>query len=226
MSLLRKRSVHFDVPIQDLTLRITGPDELYEEARAAGMQFWEQVQSYAIRYPGFQSAKRPLPVPEDGPVVIQEMVATAAMAGVGPMFTFRGALVEFVGRHIAQEMGTVTVTCEEDHFVVTDRRSRLGLHTGPDNALGIVVDPELGPCGVFSSIGARHRTLEIAEGLVIVARSCILADAAAAGATAVLSKPDSFKAALAYLQRVPGVHGGMIVRGERIGVAGSLELAA
>src|SRR5207249_8661862 len=92
MPLLRRRSVHFDVPIQDMTLRITGPEELYEEARAAGMQFWEQVQSYAIRHPGFQSGKRPLPVPEDGPMVIREMVGTAARAGVGPMFTFRGAL--------------------------------------------------------------------------------------------------------------------------------------
>src|SRR2546427_8230739 len=105
MSLLRKRSVHFDVPIQDLTLRIAGPEELYEEARAAGMQFWEQIQSYAIRHPGFQSSKRPLSVPEDAPEIVRQMAAQTGLAGVGPMFAFRGALTEFVGKRLAPSQG-------------------------------------------------------------------------------------------------------------------------
>ena len=53
----------------------------------------------------------------------------------------------------------------------------------------------------------------------------MLADAAAAGVQACLRKPDGFGMALHYLQRVPGVVGGVVVIGERIGVAGGVEIA-
>jgi uncharacterized protein len=226
MPLLKRRTRHFDVPVQDMLLRISGPEELYEEARAAGMQFWEQIQAYAIRHPGFQSTKRPLSVPEDAPEIVRQMAAQTGLAGVGPMFAFRGALTEFVGRKMAAMLGEVIVTCGSDHYVVSSRRARLGLRGGGERGLAVVIKPELGPQGIFSSLDPAQRDLEMAEGLVVVARSCILADAAAAAATAILTKPNSFRSALGYLRRLPGVHGAMLIRGENIGVAGALELAA
>lgn len=226
MPLLKKRTRHFDVPVQDMLLRISGPEELYEEARAAGMQFWEQIQAYAIRHPGFQSSKRPLPVPENAPEIVRQMAAQTGLAGVGPMFAFRGALTEFVGRKMAAELGEVIVTCGSDHYVVSSRRARLGLNRAGEHGLAVVIKPELGPQGIFSSLDAKQRDPEMAEGLVVVARSCILADAAAAAATAILTKPSSFRPALAFLRRLPGVHGALLIRGENIGVAGALELAA
>ena len=54
----------------------------------------------------------------------------------------------------------------------------------------------------------------------------MLADAAAAGVQALLPKEDGFRQALHYLKQVPGVVGGVVVVGERIGVAGGVEIAA
>jgi ApbE superfamily uncharacterized protein (UPF0280 family) len=226
MRLLKRRTHHFDVPVQDMLLRVSGPEELYEEARAAGMQFWEQVQAYAIRHPGFQSAKRPLSVPEDAPEIVRQMAAQAGLAGVGPMFTFRGALTEYVGRRLASTLSEVIVSCGSDHYVASNKRARLGLRGGGSQGMALVIKPELGPQGIFSSLDPLQRDPELAEGLVVVARSCILADAAAAAATAILTKPDSFRPALGYLRKLPGVHGALLIRGEHIGVAGALELAA
>ena len=59
----------------------------------------------------------------------------------------------------------------------------------------------------------------------MVAVSCMLADAAAAGVQACLPKQDGFGMALHYLQRVPGVRGGVVVSGDRIGVSGGVEIA-
>jgi hypothetical protein len=53
----------------------------------------------------------------------------------------------------------------------------------------------------------------------------MLADAAAAGVQACLPKPDGFGMALHYLQKVPGVTGAVVVVGDRIGVAGGVEIA-
>jgi uncharacterized protein len=226
MPLLKRRTRHFEVPVQDMLLRISGPEELYEEARAAGMQFWEQIQSYAIRHPGFQNSKRPLSVPEDAPEIVRQMAAQTGLAGVGPMFAFRGALTEFVGRRLAPSLHEVIVTCGSDHYVVSAKRARLVLRGGGTQGMALVIKPELGPQGIFSSLDPGQRDPEMADGLVVVARSCILADAAAAAATAILTKPNSFRAALGYLRRLTGVHGALLVRGEHIGVAGALELAA
>src|SRR5439155_22029017 len=57
MRLLKRKLEHFDVPVQDLLLRVTGPDYLYEDVSAAGMLFWEHIQSYAIRNPAFRTSK-------------------------------------------------------------------------------------------------------------------------------------------------------------------------
>jgi uncharacterized protein len=226
---LRRKARHFDVPVQDLTLRISAAEEMYEEARAAGMHFWEQIQSYAIRNPAFRSSKRPIEVPDDAPLIVRQMAEQSALAGVGPMFTFRGALTEFVGRKIAEAVPDVAVACGEDHFVITRRRARLALGPSPrgrHDGMALVVKPEIGPQGIYAALERSPMRSGRADGLVVVARSCILADAAGAAATAILSKPNSLRAALTYLQRLPGVHGAMVIRGERIGVAGALELAA
>jgi ApbE superfamily uncharacterized protein (UPF0280 family) len=225
----RRRARHFDVPVHDLMLRITGPAELYEEVRAVGMQFWEQLQSYAIRNPGFQSSKRPFSVAADAPPIVQKMAALSARAGVGPMFTFQGALTESVGQAMSRSIAEINVVCGPDHYIVARKRSRLALDQRAGRKkgeVGIVVKPELGPHGVHISLGNHGGRGHRQDGVVIVATSCILADAAAAGVTAILAKPNSFRAALAYLQRMKGIHGAMLLRGERIGMAGSLELAA
>jgi uncharacterized protein len=225
----RKRGRYFDVPVQHMVLRIAGPEELYEEVRATGMQYWEQIQSYAIRHPGFQTSKRPLSVPEDAPPVVRQMAKLSAMAGVGPMFTFQGALTEYVGQGLAKIMPEVNVSCGGDHYVVTRKRARMPVHAGStetSRGLVVIVKPELGPHGIYATPGGAYFAGESPDGLIVVARSCILADAAAAAAKAILARPGSFRKALAFLQNLRGVHGAIVIRGEAIGVAGGLELAA
>jgi uncharacterized protein len=223
----RRKSRFFEVLVQDMVLRVAGPEELYEQARASGMQFWEQLQSYSIRNPDFRTSKRPLRLTEDAPAALRRMADVAAHAGVGPMFTFQGALAEFVGTALARTQDEVLVSSGGDHFVIAKRRARLHVHPGiGGSAISVVVKPELGPQGIYTTTGRQYLPTDTGDGVVIVASSSILADAAAAGALAILSKPNSLRAALTYFRRLGGVHGAMVVRGDRVGLAGNLELAA
>ena len=229
MPLRSHRKGHLvDVPVHDMVLRIAGAEHLYEEIRATAMQFWEQLQAYVLRHPTFQTSKRPLSVPDDAPPVVRQMARLSGMAGVGPMFTFRGALTEYVGQAVAKQMPEVNVSCGGDHYVITRNRARLRVYVrgARDPALSVVIKPELGPHGIYTAAGESRFSDEEADGLVVVAQSCILADAAAARATAILSKPQSFRVALGFLQTLRGVHGAVVIRGPNIGVAGALELAA
>ena len=223
-----RRRRTFEVPVQHLSLRITGSQERYEEARAVGMQVWEQIQAYAVRDPGFGRSKRALRVPADAPDVVREMASTASLAGVGPMFSVRGALVDYVGRSLAPESGELVVSCGGDHFLLARNRSRLSVATtaGGRSTLAVVVSPDLGPHGILATTDPRALPAPSLDGIVVVARSCILADAAAASAAAILTKPRSFRAALAHLESIEGVYGAILLKGTAIGLTGALELAA
>jgi len=224
VKLLKRKPKSFDIQVQDMTLHITAVPDFAEESRAAALSFWEQLQSYALREPAFQRSKRPIPVPTDAPDIVREMVQAAAAAGVGPMFTFQGAVTDQVGRFLARATGELTVACGGDYFILTKRPLKLAVkrHGGP--AISVLVGPDPRGVGVSTTLG-RGRGGEGPDGLAVLADSCMLADATAAGVQALLPKPDGFHLALQYLKQVQGVQGGVVVIGDRIGVAGAVEIA-
>lgn len=225
MKLLRRRPKSFDIQVQDLTLHITAPEDVAEESRAAALGFWEQLQSYALRYPAFRQSKRPLAeITSDAPGIVKEMVNAASSAGVGPMFTFRGAVVDQVGRFLGEQVNELTVSCDGDYFIRGRKRMKLAVRRRGGDPLTVALDPTGGGVGVSTTLG-RGRGHSGPDGLAVIAGSCMLADAAAAGVQAVLGKPDGFTMALRYLRQVPNVRGGVIVAGEQIGVAGAVEIA-
>ncbi len=225
MRLLRRKPRSYEIQVQDMTLRITASTDFNEESRAAALSFWEQLQAYALRNPDVRTSKRPIPVPEDAPAIVREMVRAAAVAGVGPMFSFQGALTDHVGRFLARSVPELTIACGGDYFVVTRKRVKLTVHRKLDGeTLSVVIEPSRVGVGVSTTLGLGRRAA--VDGLAVVASSCMLADAAAAGVQALVTKPNGFGAALNYLRRIDGVLGGMVVVGERIGVAGGVEIAA
>jgi ApbE superfamily uncharacterized protein (UPF0280 family) len=224
VKLLRRRAKAFEIQVQDLTLRITAPEDFAEESRAAALSFWEQLQAYGVRDPDFRTSKRALTrVATDAPPIVQEVVSAASAAGVGPMFSFRGAVVDAVGRYLAEHAGDVTVSCDGDYYIKAKKRMKVAVRRHGGEPITIVLGAARG-LGLSTTLG-RGRGGAGPDGLAVVAQSCMLADAAAAGVQACLPKPDGFGMALHYLQRVPGVTGGVVVVGERIGVAGGVEIA-
>jgi len=206
-------------------MHINAPDDFAEESRAAALSFWEQLQSYGLRHPDFRTSKRPLEtVAADAPDIVKEVAAAAAAAGVGPMFSFRGAVVDEVGRFLADQLGEVTVACDGDYFIKAKKRLKVSVKRRGGEPIAIALEPHPDGIGVSTTLG-RGKQGTGPDGLAVIANTCMLADAAAAGVQACLPKQDGFGMALHYLQRVPGVQGGVVVVGDRIGVSGQVEIA-
>jgi hypothetical protein len=223
--LLRRRPKTFEIHVQDLVLHITAPDDYAEESRAAALGFWEQIHAYALRDPDFRRSKRPvLRLAGDAPEVVKQIVGVAARAGVGPMFTFRGAVVDEVGRFLGQQLSEVTVACGGDYFLKARKRMRLTVKRHGGEPITVAVQASAPGIGVSTTLG-RGRGGGGPDGLAVIAESCAAADAAAAGVQAILPKPDGFGMALHYLRRVPGVRGAIVVVDDRIGVSGAVEIA-
>jgi ApbE superfamily uncharacterized protein (UPF0280 family) len=225
VKLLRRRAKAFEIQIQDLVLHITAPEDYAEESRASALSFWEQLQSYGLRDPAFRTSKRPIGrIASDAPPIVVEVVRASGAAGVGPMFTFRGAVVDQVGRFLGTQLSEVTVACDGDYFIKAKKRLKLAVKRRGGEPITVALDPDAAGVGVSTTLG-RGRLGTGPDGLAVIAGTCMLADAAAAGVQACLAKDDGFGMALHYLQRVPGVHGGVIVVADRIGVSGRVEIA-
>ena len=225
MRLLKRKPRTFEIQVQDMTLHIQAATDVDEESRAAALSFWEVLHAYSIRDPSFRESKRPVKVPEEAPEIVREMAATAGRAGVGPMFSFQGAVTDHVGRFLAREVNEVTVNCGGDYFIRSRRRQKLTVVRRPGSPVAIVVPATREGVGISMAAGNGDGHAEV-DGMAVLAESCMLAGAAAAGVQAILSKEDGLRMALAYLKKVPGVIGGVVFMGERIGMAGGLELAA
>jgi len=225
--LVRKKTGSFELQVQDLLLRISAPEEYSEECRAAALSAWEQLQAYSLQHPDFRSSKTPVEVTEGAPAIVKEMAATSKAAGVGPAYTTTGAVCEHVGRFLAGMIGEVMVSTGGDYFIRSKKKMKLALYQGPSaGGLSVVVDPKRGTQGVFTSVGRIRLPSQSVDGLAVLASTTIMADAAAAATMAILSRPNSFRAALAHLRQLDGVQGAVVVQGKRIGVAGAVELAA
>jgi hypothetical protein len=224
LKLLRRKPRSFDIQVQDMVLHISASTDFNEESRAAALSFWEQLQAYALRNPHVRTSKRPMEEPEDAPTIVRELIRAARTAGVGPMYSFQGAVTDHVGRFLTQSARDVTVACGGDYFIAAKKRQKLTVFRGlTGDSLALVVPPTHEGVGVSTSAGRGRVAI---DGLVVVASSCMLAEAAAAGVEAILPKEHGFRAALSYLKKVPGVLGGVVIAGEAIGVAGGVELAA
>jgi uncharacterized protein len=229
VKLLSRRQKTFEIQVQDLSLQITAAPDLVEESRAAALTFWEQLEAWSRQHPEFRTSKRPLAVPENAPELVQEMVRSSGTAGVGPIFAFHGAVTDYVGRFLARQTREITVECGGDLFILRRKRTKLTVHRrGNGGPISLVVEPRSGGVGVSTTLARGRRGAGVTgpDGLAVLASSCMLANAASAGIQALLPKPDGMRSALHYLERVPGVQGGLVVQGDEIGVAGRVEIVS
>jgi ApbE superfamily uncharacterized protein (UPF0280 family) len=224
MPFREEKKVHVQIVVDNWILHLWANRNVYEETRLAAMRFAEELASYAIRDPGFKRAKNPIPVPDDAPPIVREMARLSALAGVGPVFTIRGALLEYVALSLAQDLKEFAASSGGDHFVLTRRRRRLALPGR--QKLALVLSPELGPNGIHTAVGHSLEERGGMNVIAVVAESCILADAGGAAAGAIIARRRSLQAGLSFLEAIPGVHGALVVQGDRIGLVGSVELAA
>src|SRR5206468_1293879 len=75
-------------------------------------------------------------------------------AGVGPVFTVQGALIDHVGRYLARNVHEVLVSSGGDHFIVSRKRLKLPVsHGAAGGGLSVIVDPTRGPAGVSTTLG-------------------------------------------------------------------------
>ncbi|HYW78870.1 MAG TPA: UPF0280 family protein [Thermoguttaceae bacterium] len=186
------------------------------------------LEEYIERHPAFRRALEPLSPHPDAPEIATRMARAAQSVGVGPMAAVAGAMAE-----IAAEAGLGAGASEAiienggDIYLETVEPVTIGLHTGTTtlaDRLAFALDAEQTPIAICSSSGKMGHSLSLGrcDLAVVVAKDTALADAAATLAANLVTAVDQIDPTLDRIAAIEGVDGVLIVKDDRIGLAGSL----
>ncbi len=226
MRLLKRKSRTFEIQVQEMTLHIQAATDVDEESRAAALSFWEQSCTPT-------RSVIPTSAPRSGPSRCRQTPPRSSArssrrprrAGVGPMFSFQGAVTDHVGRFLAREVNEVTVNCGGDYFIRSRTRQKLTVRPPAGLLGGRRRARQPGGLGISMTSGSGRGAARSTGWPCWPSRACSPAPRPRASRRSCRRRTGS-QGALAYLKQVPGVIGGVVFLGERIGMAGGLELAA
>ena len=186
------------------------------------------LEDYIARHPEFRTALEPLELHADAPEVAKRMARAARLVGVGPMAAVAGAMAQCAAE-AALRAGVREVIVENGgdiYLQVTDPVT-IGLHTGTPKVgdrLAFCLQAHETPVSICSSSGKMGHSMSLGQCdlATVVAQDAALADAAATEAANLVRTVDDVNPALERLAGLEGIGGVLIVKDDRIGLAGQL----
>jgi ApbE superfamily uncharacterized protein (UPF0280 family) len=156
------------------------------------------------------------------------MAHAAQLVGVGPMAAVAGAMAQFAAE-AALAAGPVEVIVDNggDIYLKAAESVVVSLGTGTAGLaarLAFSIEPQETPIAICSSSGRMGRSTSLGQCdlATVVATDAALADAAATQAANLVKSVDDVDAALERIAGIEGVAGAVIVKDDRVGLAGRL----
>ena len=221
--------VSFSVAVAETDLRISATADLTEEARRLIIKYRDQLEGYIKEQPLFLSALKPLAAAKGAPSIVKEMVRAARRTGVGPMAAVAGAVAQYVGVELLKLSPELIVENGGDIFLSSKRERVVAIYAGGSplsGKIGIKIKGVATPLGVCASSGTVGHSLSFgrADAVVAVAKSAILADAAATAIGNRVKTVADIAAGLEYAMGIDGLKGAVIILGEKFGAWGDVEI--
>jgi ApbE superfamily uncharacterized protein (UPF0280 family) len=226
---VRSDLVSFTVKVKETDLFLSAESDLAAAALAAATDARREIENRIAADPEFARSLTPLPLADEAPAIIREMLSAAAAAGVGPMAAVAGAVAERVGRALLDRSAQVIVENGGDLFIASTQPRTAAIFAGDSplsERVGLIVKPDQTPLGVGASSGTVGPSLSLgrADAAIATARSAALADAAATALGNLVQSADDLPRALERAQSIAGVLGAVIIIGDQVGAWGEVEL--
>jgi len=186
------------------------------------------LEEYIALHPEFRDSLEPLDLLAGAPDVARSMALAAKLVGVGPMAAVAGAMAQYAGR-AALDAGAREVIVDNggDIYVCAVEPVIIGLKTGTADLadrLAFSLEADDTPVSICSSSGKMGHSMSLGQCdlATVVAKDSALADAAATRAANLVTTVDDIDPALENIAGIEGIDGVMIIKGDRIGLAGKL----
>ena len=186
------------------------------------------LEAYIKRHPEFASALSPLDLLPGAPYIAKRMHSASVLTGVGPMAAVAGAAAQRAAEAaLAARAVEAIVENGGDIFLCSRKTIVVGLYAGNNDLsdkLAFEVQPGEMPLAVCSSSSRMGHSLSFGncDLATVVSADGALADAAATLACNLVHKPEDIPETLDRVSSIRGILGLVIVKGEKIGLAGDL----
>ncbi len=219
----------FRVVVKETDLYIHAERNIEKEAREVVLKYRDYIETYINKNPIFVSTLKPVKITGPAPLIIREMAVAGEKAGVGPMASVAGAIAECVGKDLLSLTDKIVVENGGDIFLKLDHPVTIGIYAGKSHLsmrIGIKVICKNKPVSICTSSGTIGHSMSLgkADAVCVVSKSCFLADAAATSiGNRVHSKKD-IPDAVEYGKNINDIKGIVIIKGDKIGMWGDIEL--
>lgn len=195
------------------------------------------LDSYISRHPEFKTALTPIQGTSDAPDIVQRMQQASAKTGVGPMAAVAGTTAQMAAEAALLQGGSdaslpsaeqdVIVENGGDLYLSTRESVVVGLYAGDhqlSGKLAFLVEPERMPLAICSSSSRMGHSLSFGQCdlATVVSKSASLADAAATHACNLVTQPADIDGVLEQILAIDGILGVLVVKEDRVGLAGDL----
>ncbi len=184
------------------------------------------LEEYIERHPAFGSSFTPVPLYPRAPDIVRRMARASRKTGVGPMAAVAGTVAQLAAQ-AALKQGDHDVIVENggDIYIASDKEVIVGLFTGSSSLsdkLAVSVLPAAMPLSICSSSSRMGRSISLGccDLACVAAKDAALADAAATCACNSVKTVSDIEPCLARIMDISGIHGILIVKEEKVGLAG------
>ena len=188
----------------------------------------EILDGYIRRHPEFRQALEPIALLPDAPEVAQRMAWAADRVGVGPMAAVAGIMAQLAARAgLAAGAPEVIVENGGDIYVKANASVTIELYPGTPaltRRLAFSLEASDTPVAICASSGRMGHSMSrgACDLATVVAEDAALADAVATQAANLVHTVEDVNPALERVGAIAGIRGVLIVKQDKVGMAGRL----
>ncbi|MFH1542404.1 MAG: UPF0280 family protein [bacterium] len=213
--------ITFEAKENDAHLLFAANQDLSEKALPILKKIYNEVSAYAQSDPEFVRAMSPRKAGKEAPAIIKEMVKAAQQAKVGPMATVAGAIAEAVGKELLTDDQELIIENGGDIFVRLNQPRKMKIN----DQLALELDPQKYPYTVSILPGPKKAfSFGKADTIVVIAKSGILADAAATAIGNEIKEINDIERGLNVARKIKGLNGVLIIKDGQTGILGKMKL--
>ncbi len=208
-----KGLVQFSVTFKETDLWISAKKDLKEEAEHLTLDARNQIESYIKLYSEFLYTLLPWNEDPFAPPIVLEMIQAAKKANVGPMASVAGAIADYVGRGLLRLSTEVIVENGGDIFLNLKRDVHVGLFSGNEYEIGVLIKKDMMPVGVCSSSGKIGHSLSFgnADIVTVISHSAAISDAFATSIANRIKEKKDIREIGRWASQIDGIIGAIAI---------------
>jgi ApbE superfamily uncharacterized protein (UPF0280 family) len=221
--------IPFNITVRETDIYLRATANLQRKAHRLALKYRQQLEDYIKRNPAFAESLEPLPVKENSPAIVRQMMEAARKSGVGPMASVAGAIAENVGRELLSFSPEIIVENGGDIYLKSLKKRIVGIFAGNSpltGKIGLEIKAKDTPLGICTSSGTVGHSLSYgkADAVIALSPSATLADAAATAIGNRVSEAGDINNAIEFGKGIGGLRGLVIIKDDNIGVWGEVKL--